>query len=418
MNPEKPLRLEWRSPRELAENPRNWRTHPESQVAALTDVISEVGWAGACLYNERTGRLIDGHARRAVAIDQGCESIPVLIGDWSEEDEAKILATLDPLAAMAGTHSEKLASLLEQVATDSDSLQSLLQDLSPPSLPSPGQGGDEFDPTPDTSVPTRTQTGEKWLLGGRHRLVVGDCTDAAVVASLFGDLKAEMVWTDPPYGVAIGDKNVLLNAIGRSNRIEKNLVNDTLDEDGLKEMLQGAFAIAAQQCEAGASWYVAAPAEPLHLVFAGAMRTLGVLRQMLLWVKNNATFSPLGVSYHWRHEPIFYGWLPNAAKRYHGGRTQDTVWEIDRPMASPGHPTMKPLLLVERAIENSSLPGQIVYDPFLGSGTTIIASHRTGRIGFGCEIDPTYADVILKRAEAEGLSCEKVEQWPAVGKPN
>ena len=99
--PDAPLRLEWRSPAELAENPRNWRRHPESQIAALQGIIAEVGWAGACLFNERTGRLIDGHARKKVALDQGADRVPVLVGDWSEEDEAKILATLDPLAAMA-----------------------------------------------------------------------------------------------------------------------------------------------------------------------------------------------------------------------------------------------------------------------------------------------------------------------------
>src|SRR5260370_41634912 len=90
------LRLEWRSPAELAANPANWRRHPETQIAALTDVITEVGWAGACLYNERTGRLIDGHARQKIALAQGTDKVPVLIGDWTEEQEAKILATLDP----------------------------------------------------------------------------------------------------------------------------------------------------------------------------------------------------------------------------------------------------------------------------------------------------------------------------------
>lgn len=123
------LRLEWRSPAELAENPRNWRTHPEDQIAALTDVIGEVGWAGACLFNERTGRLIDGHARRKVAIEQGTERVPVLVGDWSEEQEATILASLDPLAAMAEADAGKLDALLAEVNTDSAALQTMLDGL-------------------------------------------------------------------------------------------------------------------------------------------------------------------------------------------------------------------------------------------------------------------------------------------------
>lgn len=124
-----PLRLVYMDPVELAENPSNWRTHPEAQIAALTDVIAEVGWAGACLYNERTGRLIDGHARRKVALEQGAARVPVLVGDWDEAAEKKILATLDPLAAMAEADSARLDTLLREVNTGSEALQAMLSEL-------------------------------------------------------------------------------------------------------------------------------------------------------------------------------------------------------------------------------------------------------------------------------------------------
>lgn len=123
------LRLEWRNPSELAENPKNWRRHPDAQISALTDVIGEVGWAGACLYNEKSGRLIDGHARQKVAMAQGAEKIPVLIGSWDEAQEAKILATLDPLAAMASTDAAALDALLRDVETGSEAVQKMLADL-------------------------------------------------------------------------------------------------------------------------------------------------------------------------------------------------------------------------------------------------------------------------------------------------
>jgi hypothetical protein len=126
---DEPLRLEWRSPAELAENPRNWRRHPAAQVAALSDVLAEVGWAGACLYNERTGRLIDGHARKAVALTQGAAAVPVLVGSWDEAQEAKILATLDPLGAMATTDAAALDALLRDVQTGSEAVAALLADL-------------------------------------------------------------------------------------------------------------------------------------------------------------------------------------------------------------------------------------------------------------------------------------------------
>lgn len=123
-----PLRLEWRDASELADNPRNWRRHPESQLAALEGAIAEVGWAGACLYNERTGRLIDGHARRKVALKNGGK-VPVLVGDWDEATEAKILATLDPLAGMATADPAALDQLLREVNTGCAELQQLLDDV-------------------------------------------------------------------------------------------------------------------------------------------------------------------------------------------------------------------------------------------------------------------------------------------------
>jgi hypothetical protein len=129
-NPEpQPLRLEWRSPAELAENPRNWRRHPEAQQAALAGVLAEVGWAGACLYNERTGRLIDGHLRRKVALDQGAASVPVLVGSWDEASEAKILATLDPLAGMAVPDAAALHLLIQDVQTDCPELRGMIDQM-------------------------------------------------------------------------------------------------------------------------------------------------------------------------------------------------------------------------------------------------------------------------------------------------
>jgi DNA modification methylase len=119
----------------------------------------------------------------------------------------------------------------------------------------------------------------------------------------------------------------------------------------------------------------------------------------------------LGVDYHWRAEPIFYGWLPGAAHRYYGGRQQDTVWEIDRPNKSPEHPTMKPVELVQRAVENSSRRGESVLDLFLGSGTTLIACQRSGRVGYGIEISPAYCAVALQRMQDAfpGIEIELVE---------
>ena len=236
-------------------------------------------------------------------------------------------------------------------------------------------------------------------------MLCGDSTSAEDVARLMGDERAEMVWTDPPYGVSVGDKNKFLNSIARSNRVEEeNLMNDTLDDAGIVAMISAAFDNAIAHCTAGAAWYVAAPAGPLHVLFGQALKDRGIWRQTIQWVKNNATFAPLGVDYHWRAEPIFYGWLPNAAHRFYGGRKQDTVWNIDRPQKSPEHPTMKPVELVTRAIENSSRPGELVYEPFSGSGTTLVAAEQTGRVCYGMELEPKYVAVALERLAGMGLA--------------
>jgi DNA modification methylase len=187
------------------------------------------------------------------------------------------------------------------------------------------------------------------------------------------------------------------------------LENDTLDEPGLSAMLAAAFDNALAVCTAGGAWYVAAPPGPLHVLFGQALKERGIWHQTIQWVKNNATFSPMGVDYHWRAEPIFYGWAPGAGHRYYGGRKQDTVWEIDRPAASPEHPTMKPVELVARAVENSSRSDEIVLDPFCGSGTTLVACEKLGRQGRGMELSPAYAAVTLERLSGLGLAPERVE---------
>ena len=228
------------------------------------------------------------------------------------------------------------------------------------------------------------------------------------VTKLMQDESIEMVWTDPPYGVNIGKKNKYLNSIGHSYRVEGNLFKDTLDEDGIVSMLCVAFDNAIKNCLAGASWYVAAPAWPLQILFGQVLKDRGIWRQTIQWVKNNSTFSPMGVCYHWQAEPIFFGWLPNGGHRWHGGRTQTTVWNIDKPLKSPEHQTMKPIELVARAIENSSESNQTIYDPFLGSGTTLVACEQTGRIGRGIEIEPKYVAVSLERLSLLGLECSKI----------
>ncbi len=394
-------------PEQLLANPRNFRIHPKPQQDALLGVMREVGVVDDVIVNQRTGFVVDGHLRVALAISEHQPSIPVKYVDLSEAEEALILATFDPISALAAADKSQLDALLREVQSGEAGVQAMLADLAKQSgLDYGAEPKEAPEPQIDRAEELRqkwgTETGQLWTIG-RHRLLCGDSTKAEDVARLMDGAKAEMVWTDPPYGVSVGDKNKMLNAIARSNRVEENLTNDTLDEPGLVAMLCRAFDNAIAHCTAGAAWYVAAPAGPLHVLFGQVLKDRGIWRQTLQWVKNNATFSPMGVDYHWRAEPIFYGWLPNGGHRYYGGRKQDTVWEIDRPTKSPEHPTMKPVELVSRAITNSSQDGQLVYEPFAGSGTTMVAAEQTGRICYGMEIEPKYVAVTLERLSQMGL---------------
>jgi DNA modification methylase len=398
----------------LVEDPENARSHPEENLMAIMRSMHEFGQDQPVVVRKDTRVVVKGNGRLVCAKRLGWTHIAAVLVDESEIKATARAIADNRSAELAVWSDEILAKLIKRIQESgeieasatgftNEQITAMLAAAAP--KPPAGQGGDEFDATP-AEGPTRSNVGEIWLAGGVHRLLCGDCTDAGLVERLMGTERCEMVWTDPPYGVAIGDKNKYLNSVARSNRVEENLDGDTLDEESLAALLKLAFAIAAKYCLPGAAWYVAAPGGPLHMVFGLELKAIGVWRQTIQWVKNNATFSPMGVCYHWRAEPIFFGWLPNGGHRWYGGRKQDTVWEIDRPQASPDHPTTKPIELVQRAVENSSRPGEMVYDPFLGSGTTLVSCHRLGRRCFGAELDPHYFDVVLKRAEAEGMKVE------------
>lgn len=207
---------------------------------------------------------------------------------------------------------------------------------------------------------------------------------------------ADLVWTDPPYGVAIAQAiSEKDRKIRRMRTDGLTLQNDNFSGDELTLFLRQAFESIVSQTKPGAVWYVTAPPGTSFLSFALVLSDLKVWRQTLIWVKNNFVFGRS--DFHYRHEPILYGWTPGAAHQEPPDRKQDSVWEIPRPKRSEEHPTMKPLELIIRAIRNSTNKGQIVLDPFGGSGSTLIAAEQTGRKARLIELDPKYCDVIVTR---------------------
>ena len=389
---------------ELAPNPKNWRTHPTEQMDALKGILAEVGYAGAALARELPDgslMLIDGHARTEVS---GDSPIPVLILDVTEEEADKILATFDPLGAMATADTAKLDALLKEVQTDSAAVEAMIAGLAQQhdlaeDVPEPGQGGDEFDATPEDTGPTRTAVGEVWIIGGKHRLMVGDCTDAGTVLLLLKGAKPHLMVTDPPYGVDYDPD--WRNRADRANGQPYGASAVGLVSNDHRSDWREAWALFPG--DVTYCWHAGRHASNVQASLEAADFEI---RCQIIWAKNN--FAIGRGDYHWKHEPCWYAVRSGKVGHYNGDRSQTTLWEIDKPMKSEtGHSTQKPIECMAKPIENNSLPGDAIYDPFLGSGTTLIAAHRLGRVCYGCEIEPKYADVILKRAEAEGMACER-----------
>ncbi len=405
------LRLEWIDPLSLSPNPLNWRRHPSAQRAALEDVLAQVGWAGVLLYNEQTGHLIDGHLRQEIALDKGDGSVPVLVGNWTEEQERLILATLDPIAAMAEKNGKPLTELLEAIreqGRQGQAIQAILDELAKGVIELLGDDDFNGDPVATSSDEAErlrrkwgVEPGRLWripsrsVLGGEHRIICGDSTDLNVVTQVMDGEKAAMMWTDPPYGVEYEG--------GTAERL--TIAGDSADE--LPTLLRAAFNVADGVLIDGAPIYVAHPSGTLQLVFGEAILAAGWhLHETLVWVKDRMV---LGHSdYHYQHEPVYYGWK-GKNRRWYGGRDKTTVFHVVRPTRNADHPTVKPVELVAQMIANSSRRGDIIFDPFLGSGTTLVACERLGRLGRGVEIVPKYVAVALQRLADMGLEPELID---------
>lgn len=375
----------------LTEYPGNPR---RGDVDAIAESLREHGQYRAIIvratdaeHPEAGGVILAGNHTYKGAALLNWPTIRCEVIDCDDITAAKIVAVDNRAADLGGYDDRLLAELLggmdDLIGTgyDDDDLAALLTGIcgdTPPIADDP----DDHEPTPPAEP--FCKTGDLWLLGD-HRLTVGDSTSTDVWAALLDGRQADLVWTDPPYGVAY---------VGKT-KDALTIDNDALDPAALARFLGAVFTLALNNTRGGACWYVASPPGPLSIQFAAALDKLGVLRQGLVWVKDQFV---LGRSdYHYRHEPIWYGWTPGAAHHATADRTQDSVHEVARPKRSIDHPTMKPVELISRHIANSSRPGELVVDPFAGSGSTLLAAHDTARVAAVVEMDPRYADVICRR---------------------
>jgi DNA modification methylase len=382
----------------LKHHPKNPR---KGDVKSITESIEHNGFYGVVVAQKSTGYVLAGNHRMMAAKAAGLDSLPVAYVDVDDATALKILLADNRTNDLATYDNKELAELLADVSNtigldgtgfDEAFLDGLIGELA---QETPAGNADDV---PEAQISKADELREKWQteLGqlwevGRHRILCGDSTDEKQVARLMDGKKADMVWTDPPYGVAY---------VGKT-KDNLTIENDELDEVQLEKFLNDSLGIACAFTKPGGAFYVAASPGPLHLAFAKVLHGLGVWRQTLQWVKSSMV---LGRSdYHYKNEPIFYGWKPGASHVWNSDRTQTTVLEFNKPHRNELHPTMKPVELVQYCIQNSSIDGEIVYDCFSGSGSTILACQIANRVGYGMELDPAYVAVILERLSEMGL---------------
>ena len=379
--------------------------------------------AGRSIVVDRDGNVIAGNKTLEAALEKGFgiklvethgdELVVVRRRDLDIDDEkGRGLAYMDNRASEVGLEWD-----LEQIASDrangidlspawhEDELDNLLADLG---AAGDGAAGEAPEPEVDRAEELRekwqAERGQLWQIG-RHRLLCGDATSADDVGRLMGDELAEVLWTDPPYGVSY---------VGKTRDA---LVIENDGAEGLPALLRDALSAVDTVMAASARFYAAAPPGPRGTDFRIAIKEKGwKLHQCLVWVKSSMV---LGHSdYHYRHEDVLYGYKPGPGRagrgdhegsRWYGDHAQTTVLEFDKPARNTEHPTMKPVPLINHCLANSARRGDVVLDIFNGSGSTLAACEGRGLQGRGCEIDPRYVAVTLERLAAMGLSPELVE---------
>jgi len=376
--------------------PRNPRRGALEQIRAS---LERHGQYRPIVVNQATSEVLAGNHTLLAALELGWAEIAATFVDVDEETAARIVLVDNRSSDLAGYDDAELAALLSSLTDldatgwgqrDLDKLLDEVLDTPPP------------DTAPALPDEPRSRPGDLYTLG-EHRVLCGDSRQSGDLERVMGRDRARLVWTDPPYGVEYQGGSGL------------SMQND--DAGGLEELLTDVYAAVSTVLAPGAALYVAHPAGPLSLVFARCFEAAGWrLRQTLVWVKDRMV---LGRSdYHYQHEPlqfgefqpagaehdpIDYGYAPGSGRRGRGGdgwygdNRQTTVLAVDRPSASREHPTMKPLELIELCMRNSSQRGDVVLDPFGGSGSTLMACEHMPRRARLVEIDPRYVDVIVER---------------------
>jgi DNA modification methylase len=393
----------------LRPDPANPRRIGDEELDALERSIREFGFVQPVLAWRQDRTVIGGHQRLVAARRLGLITVPVTYLDLSIE-QARLLNLA--LNKISGTWDEQLlARLMADLQTDpavdltlsgfgEDEVRDLLRNLETREKNERVEDFDLDSALEDATRAPRTKPGDLWALSD-HRLLCGDATKPEDVERLLGGAQAAMCFTDPPYNVSLGDHG----GHQRGSR-RRRIANDSMDPIAWETFVR-AWSRTLLASVDGAI-YVCMSSKELPLVSRVLAEEGGHWSDTLIWRKDRFVLGR--ADYQRAYEPIWFGWREGASHQWCGDRDQDDVWEINRPSDAPLHPTMKPLPLMERAIANSSKPGDLVLDPFAGSGSTLIACERTGRRCAALELDPRYADVVLARWERfSGSVAERID---------
>ena len=379
----------------------NARTHSPEQINKLRSSLREFGFINPIII-DRDFNIIAGHGRVMAAREENLKEVPCVFADHLTEAQKKAYIIADNRMALdAGWDEEMLKVELEALNAqafdlsftgfDQDELEKLFRDENQEKVTE-----DDFDIDEELSKPAITHEGDLWTIG-RHRLLCGDTTQKESFENLMKGEKANLVVTDPPYNV---------DYQGVAGKIK----NDNMKDEEFYTFILSAFNRIHENMASDASIYVF-HADTEGLNFRKAFDEAGFhLSGCCIWKKHRLMIghSP----YQWQHEPCLYGWLKGGKHSWYADRKQSTIWEFDKPSKNDLHPTMKPIALIAYCILNSSMSNTIVLDPFLGSGTTMMASQQIDRSCYGIELDPKYCDVIVNRfiemtGSTEGITVER-----------
>ncbi len=381
-------------PGTLLAHPDNWRRHPAGQRRALQAALRDVGWVQDLVVNEATGRILDGHARVEEALARREPTVPVTYVALDAGEERQVLATFDVIGTLAVPDPEALDALLAGLGPVDAGLRALLDGLAA-SLTTANRTPVDPDATPalPDEPATYVRPGQLWRLG-RHRILCGDALEPAAVARLLAGERPTLLLTDPPYGIRLDlarrharDGGRLKGARGIGHLRVRLAGDERADWSAAYELVPG--------LAVGYIWRPAVHAGP---VTAGLERIGFELVSEIVWKKARWVVGPRW--YHWQHEACVVVRRRGARVRFLGGRAQGTVWEAPSPkVGGPGadpkvdHPAQKPVVLFERPIRNHVPVGDVLYDPFLGSGTSLIAAELSRRRCLGLEVEPAFVQV-------------------------